>query len=230
MDHCLQSILGKGVDSIDQKTYYQLKHEEFKLSVTFDSVYLNRQHFSFAFIHSSIQRILSEQLHNRFCCKVKERCHILCHYLLYGLYWVNGFPHVWRLFHPLLPSLLSRAAVIELICHWVRLHYAVLPDKNIAKQLFPLPLSPPRGCVSKRRTSPPEPDIIIYFDFGGAPALIARSSHADFHVRALTLAFLPLPHVWCETELGWRRHPNHFGQVSNVELLSEIPSSKPCLV
>lgn len=58
-------------------------------------------------------------------------------------------------------------SVIELICHRVRLHYAVLTDKNIVKQLVPWLLSPPRGYDSKSRTSLPGPDIVIYFDLGG---------------------------------------------------------------
>lgn len=66
---------------------------------------------------------------------------------------------------PPLSSLpLHPVGVIDQIRHGVRLHYAVLTDKTIAKQLFSFPLSPRRGCVSKRRTSLPGPDIIIYFD------------------------------------------------------------------
>lgn len=65
---------------------------------------------------------------------------------------------------PLFSLSLHPVGVIDQIRHGVRLHYAVLTDKTIAKQLFSFPLSPRRGCVSKRRTSLPGPDIIIYFD------------------------------------------------------------------
>lgn len=55
------------------------------------------------------------------------------------------------LYSPLPPPHPNR--VIDLIRHSVRLHYAVFTDKRISKQLFSFSLSPPRGCVSKRRTS-----------------------------------------------------------------------------
>lgn len=62
------------------------------------------------------------------------------------------------------------------------------------------------------------------FWFGRPSGLITRPSHKQ---RALLLFS---GSVWCKTALGKWRHPYHFGQVLNVELLPEIPSSKPCRV
>lgn len=117
---------------------------------------------------------------------------------LYGFYWVNGFPHLWRL-SPSLPP--QPKSVIELICHRVRLHYAVLTDKNVVKQLVPRLLSPPRGCDSKSRTSPPGPDIIIYFDLGAFATDYTLQPRRS-HVHASVLACFRPPHLWLNQVRG----------------------------
>ena len=82
--------------------------------------------------------------------------------------------------------------VIDLIRHWVRLHYAVLTDKRKAKQLFSFPLSPPRGCVSKRRTSLPG-QISLFILIQGLQYWLhfigSEISHQWSALRLLVLSF-----------------------------------------
>lgn len=131
--------------------------------------------------------------------------------------------------------------VTDLIRHWVRLHYAVLTDKRIAKQLFSFPLSPPRGCVSKRRTSL-SGQISLFILIRGLQYWLhfigSEISHQWSAARLLVLFFLraKIQNIrWNEVKQGENllrnvKHLNHFGQVLNVELLPEIPPLKPCLV
>lgn len=103
------------------------------------------------------------------------------------LLWCHTIIYMWAVFHKqnsrklkeckyfpmsvnsltlfsLLSHALLRQTVIDLIHHWVRLHYAVLADKSIAKQLFSFPLSPVRGCVSKRRARLPDQISLFIFE------------------------------------------------------------------
>lgn len=93
---------------------------------------------------------------------------------------------------PLPPSLPPHPdRVIDLIRHWVRLHYAVLTDKRIAKQLFSFPLSLPRGCVSKRRTSLPG-QISLFILIRGLQYWLHFTGSEISHQRSAVKDYWPL--------------------------------------